>query len=263
MATSGHFPRRPTMQGLGHRVARQPTVGPLLPLPCVRFLVASARRGRRCPAGAHAVAVGAARRLHCDARPAVASQNSLRSLRSLRSDNCAESVYEARFARRPRLGLRLARSPQNDRPLRPPWATRPTAAPRGPSCASSRKKHQRVRKGAFGQIAARLWGAEKHRARGPARSANRQLTRRSCLSVVSAANEASSATGPRDRASQGSRRAAPTAPVKRCGLPGRAFAAPTCTRKAERSRSATGRRRSFAPRWYSLRRGWCIALWSR
>ncbi len=104
--------------------------------------------------------------------------------------------------------------------------------PRGPSCAFSRKKHQRVRKGAFGQIAARLWGAEKHRARGPARSANRQLTRRSCLSAVSAANEASSATGPRARASQGSRRKAPTAPVKRCGLPGRAFAAPTCARKA-------------------------------
>ncbi len=50
------------------------------------------------PGRAHAVAVGAARRLHCDARPAVASQNSLRSLRSLRSNNCAESVYEARFS---------------------------------------------------------------------------------------------------------------------------------------------------------------------
>ena len=94
-------------------------------LPC-RF--ASARRGRRCPAGAQTGAVVAVRRLRCVPlrlqaqgrspgtqqsagtvacpgslrRPGVASQNSLRSLRSLRSDNCDESVYEARCARRPR-----------------------------------------------------------------------------------------------------------------------------------------------------------------
>jgi hypothetical protein len=36
------------------------------------------------------------RRLHCDARHAVASQNSLRELRSLRSNNCDESVHDAR-----------------------------------------------------------------------------------------------------------------------------------------------------------------------
>ncbi len=102
--------------------------GPLLSFAGVRFLMTSARRGKRCPAGAHAVAVGAARRLHCGPcacrrkgvrqahdspqglpcvrgalhRPGVASQNSLRSLRSLRSDNCDESVDEARCARRPR-----------------------------------------------------------------------------------------------------------------------------------------------------------------
>ncbi len=74
--------------------------GPSPPFACVGSCVAPARRGRRCPAGAHAVAVGAARRLRCGARPSVASQNSLRSLRSLRSDNCDESVYEARCARR-------------------------------------------------------------------------------------------------------------------------------------------------------------------
>ncbi len=93
--------------------------GPLLPLPGVRFLVASARRGGRYPAGAHAVAVGAARRLHCDARPGVASQNSLRSLRSLRSDNCAESVDEARCARRPQA---CASRRHRNRPRRAPPA---------------------------------------------------------------------------------------------------------------------------------------------
>ena len=82
------------------------------------------------------------------------------------------------------------------------------------------------RKGPIGQAAQRLWRAEKHRACGLARSANRCLTRRGCLSVESAANAASSATGPQDRASQGSRRAATTATVKRRSLPNGAFAAP-------------------------------------
>jgi hypothetical protein len=45
--------------------------------------------------------VGAVRRLHCDARPQGAPRNSLRSLRSLRSDNRGESEMEARCARRP------------------------------------------------------------------------------------------------------------------------------------------------------------------
>ena len=69
----------------------------------------AARRCRRHPAATHAVAVGAARRLHCDARPGVASQNSLRSLRSLRSDSRDESVDEARCARGPQaLALQAA-----------------------------------------------------------------------------------------------------------------------------------------------------------
>ena len=80
---------------------------------------------------------------------------------------------------------------------------------------------------ASGQVAERLWGAEQRRARGLARSASCDLTRRGCLSAVSKANVASSATGPRDRAAQGSRCAAPAAPAKRSSLPGRAFAAPS------------------------------------
>jgi hypothetical protein len=94
------------------------TFGPLQPFADVRCGEPSARRGRRCPAGAHAVAVGAARRLHCDARPGVASQNSLRSRCSLRSNNCDESVYEARCARRPRTW-----------PCRPRRAMRPDRSP--------------------------------------------------------------------------------------------------------------------------------------
>ena len=74
--------------------------GPLQPFEVVCVRSAAEGRGRRCPLGAHAVAVYASLRLRCGARPSVASQNSLRSLRSLRSDNCDESVHEARCARR-------------------------------------------------------------------------------------------------------------------------------------------------------------------
>ncbi len=84
----------------------------------------------------------------------------------------------------------------------------------------------RLSKGGLGQAAARLRGAEKHRARGRARSAHRGLTRRGCLNGATAGSAVSSATGPRDRASQGSRRSAPTAEAKRRRLPGLAFAAP-------------------------------------
>jgi hypothetical protein len=61
---------------------------------------ASTRRGRRCAARARSGAVAAKLRLRCGARPGVASQNSLRSLRSLRSNTCDESGHEARCARR-------------------------------------------------------------------------------------------------------------------------------------------------------------------
>jgi len=60
------------------------------------------------------VAVGAARRLHCDAHAAVAPQNSLRELRSLRSNTRGESVYEARW-RAPTPALRFS-SPQKSPP---------------------------------------------------------------------------------------------------------------------------------------------------
>ena len=80
----------------------------------------SARRGRRHPAGAHAPAVGASHRLHCDARPGVAPPNSLRSLRSLRSNSCGESVDEARCTCRPQSSA--SRRRRNRPPRVPPAA---------------------------------------------------------------------------------------------------------------------------------------------
>ncbi len=132
--------------------------------------------------------------------------------------------------------------------------------PRCNACGSCRKQRPRPSKGAFGQDGARLWGAEKvspgasgpgdrlrlangraywpgaackARARGPARSASCPLTRRGCPNAANAVSEVSSATGPRGRASQGSLSGAKTAPVKRSGLPGRAFAAPDLAREAD------------------------------
>ncbi len=116
--------------------------------------VGPARRGRRHPAGAHGGVVGALRRLRCGARPGVAPHNSLRSLRSLRSNRCGESVYEARCARRPQACA--PRHPTN-RPCRVP----PVAKATGVGYPS--EHHDCSRKGAPGQAAARLRGAEERR----------------------------------------------------------------------------------------------------
>jgi hypothetical protein len=123
---------------------------------------------------------------------------------------------------------RCARRPQTSAPHR-----HTNRRHRAPPAASQRsgvrdEDNNRFSKGAFGQAGARLWSAEKRRARGRARSAHRHLTRRVCLTGESAANAGSSATWPRDRASEGSRSEAKTAPAKRGSLPGRALAAPTC-----------------------------------
>jgi len=98
---------------------------------------------------------------------------------------------------------------------------------------------RRIRKGATGQAAARLRGAEERRARGRARqrassSISARLFERSERSERSELRDA-----PRARVPQGSRRAAPTASLKRCGLPGRAFAAPTLPRHQTPTATAT------------------------
>jgi hypothetical protein len=145
------------------------------------------RRGGRHPAGAHGVAVGAGRRLHCDARPGVARHNSLRSLRELRSNKCRESVYEARCARRPRACA--SRRPTN-RPRRAPPAARASVclldattstAVSAKGCAGGSRRACEAPRSA-GLVAAR-------------ECAPRNLTRRMCLSGASAARAASYATG--------------------------------------------------------------------
>ena len=147
---------------------------------------AVARRGGRYPVGAHAGVVGAARRLRCGAQPGVASRNSLRSLRSLRSKTRDESVVDARCARRPRA---CAPRHSRNRPHRVPPAAHPTVL-----AVRSRATNASAKAGVGS-----LWRAsEAPRSTGlvAARaSAHQELTRRGCLSAVSAANEASSATG--------------------------------------------------------------------
>jgi hypothetical protein len=133
------------------------------------------------------VAVGALRRLHCDARPGVARQNSLRDLRSLRSDNCRESVYEARCARRPRA---CASRRHTNRPRRAPPAARASAffldatnadtAPAKGCAGGSRRACEAPR--SAGLVAAR-------------ECAPRDLTRRSCSSAATEGRAASSAPG--------------------------------------------------------------------
>ncbi len=131
-------------------------------------------------------AVSAALRLPCDARSRGPSQNSLRSLRSLRSDSCDESVDEARCARSHSpalLGASQARhglSPRAFAPRRRIFAIEQNEPP------------QRGRRHPLGAI----FGATERRPGVGARSALRCLTRRSCLSGVSVANAASSATRP-------------------------------------------------------------------
>jgi hypothetical protein len=148
------------------------------------------RRGRRCPVGAHAGAVSAALRLPCGARLAVASPNSLRSLCSLRSDNGAESVYEARCARRPR-GCGLCRPRRSGGPAARQARTvhrtvRVRARPRRPRDRPHRAppaalnqwwflEHTRRHcKGACGQVAARLLG--RREAQGLRPRAQRELS---------------------------------------------------------------------------------------
>ena len=246
--------------------------GPTRLLVGVRSGVASARRGRRCPAGAHAVAVGAQRRLRCDARPGVASQNSLRSLRSLRSDNCAESVHEARCARRPQAW-----------PCRPRRARRPGRSQRTNSpqdclspCSPPRRHTNRPRR--VPPAASHVYWLfdrgekpwQQRRARA-GRSAPRR--RREAQGLWPRAQRASSTDsprlfersersersefggGPRDRASQGSRRASDDRRGE-ARSPARACLCRASVRThSGRSWTAKGRKRTVQPRADFVRRG--------
>ena len=147
----------------------------------------------------------------------VPSQNSLRSLRSLRSDNRDESDDGLALRARPR-SLRFS-APQRraaarpDAPLRQPaltfakgpWVIARPATGR----VACGKPNGRSRQAVSGR--GDFWGDEQRRAAGGARSALPRLTRRSCLSAVSAANAASSATRPRteQRSAVGAQRRPP------------------------------------------------------
>ncbi len=184
----------------------------------VNLAFGCARRGGRCPGRAPTVAVGAARRLRCASRSALARRNSLHSLRSLRSDNRRESDHEARATRVPSALLRC--SPPHKSPT-PGTAHRAAtlvlcvglchggAGKAGGGCAT----------------AATLCGAEERRARGRARAARASTSDSPRLFERSERSERSDFLGgPRDRAPQGSRPEGPTAVHERRRIPARGFA---------------------------------------
>jgi len=170
-------------------------------------------RERRYPPGALSGAVGAAHRLHCDARPKGAWLNSLRSLRSLHSNSRHESVHEARCARRP--PACASRRPTGRTCRVPPPATTTVG------CSRFVEENQRVRKGVGGQTAARLCAADnKVAVKGHVCEANvsRNQKRRACGRARQRASTTDSwrlferseqserselSHGPRARASQG------------------------------------------------------------
>jgi hypothetical protein len=146
-----------------------------------------ARRGGRHPPGAPTVAVGPSGRLPCDARAGVAPRNSLRSLRSLCSNNRGESEDEARAARAPTPALHF--SPPHKSP--PPGAAH-RAAPLvvfdealgggGKAVGGCASAATDAAPSSAGLVAARV-------------SAQRVLTRRDCLSETTAGSEASFSAG--------------------------------------------------------------------
>ena len=182
-------------------------------------------------------------------------RNSLRSLRSLRSDSLGEFDFTRRAARAGHAKLRSS-APQMRAAGHPPTSLRGPArlfverlrreagiepasrrAPQARAMPDSRARRLRCRlpltKRCGGlQRRGRVAGGATLRRRGAqwlvaARAARLvKSTRRDCLSVVSAANEASFATGHETRAAQGTmaRRAVQEPQSERDGLPGRGFA---------------------------------------
>ena len=179
------------------------------------------------------MAVCASLRLHCAARSGVAPQNSLRSLRSLRSNSRGESANEARW-RAPTPALRCS-SPQKS----PPPSTACRSGTDGVLRPNTTDVVAKARPGRL-HSASEAPSSAGRVAR--ARSALQQLTCRRLFERSERSERSEFGDGPRDRAAQGSRRAAPTAEAKRSSLPGRDFAAPAAARKSARRTAATGRK---------------------
>ena len=178
----------------------------------------SVRRGGRCPLWAPTVAVDLAGRLRCASRSALARRNSLRSLRSLRSNSRRESEVEARAARVPSALLRC--SPPHKSP--PPGIAHRAAAlvvfveeylnaSAKPWVGVRRQRHCAALRSA-GLVAARAMRALRS-------SDSPRLFERSERSERS-----EFLGGPRDRVPQGSRPTGPTAAHERRRMPTRGFA---------------------------------------
>jgi hypothetical protein len=202
----------------------------------------SMRRSRWHPPRAHGGAVFAARRLHCDARPGVVPDNSLRSLRSLGSDTIRQ--VRARSAlRAPTPALRFSRlagrAGHRGPALRQAQTVPRTVCVRaqlhksplpGDTCRSSTTEVF-ARHATIGSAKAcpgrRQRACESLRSGGflAARfSALRALT---CRILFERSERSELCDGPKARAPQGSRSEAQTASPKRCRLPGRTFAEPS------------------------------------
>jgi len=239
---------------------RRSAFGPSLPFVGDCFVPRSVRRGRGHPAVAHAVAVCASLRLHCGARSEVAPPNSLRSLRSLRSNKrrrvSSRSALRAPtsnlalqaalgqeaqpFARHKRspgpfVSVLTSSSPQKSPPPGAPCRSgsggvvRPNTTDVAAKARPGRLRSASEAPSSAGRVAR-------------ARSAHQQLTCRRLFERSERSERSEFGDGPRDRAAQGSLSAAKTAEAKRSSLPGRAFAAPT----AAGERAANGRNRPRA-----------------
>ena len=177
--------------------------------------VACARRGGRYPVWPPTVAVGAARRLRCDARAGVAPRNSLHSLRSLRSNNRGESD-ERSALRAPTPALRF--SP-------PHKSLTPGTAHRAATFVLLVEGHGGAGKAGGGCASAATYAAPSSAGLVAARaSAPRVLTRRDCSSAANAVSAASFATGheTEQRREPGAQRRA--AAFERRRIPTRGFA---------------------------------------
>ena len=212
---------------------------------CVGFRRASCcgDRGRRCPVASPTVAVGAARRLPCAARLEGVPHNSLRSLRSLRSDRMRQ-VSPRSSLRSPPSRLALQAAPgQEARPFaRHKRSTGPfvsvltcstphTAPPPGTACRSGTRV---AFEGAPPPLPAKGCPGGARRACEAPRSAGFMARERSeprgltwrILSERSERSERSElCAGPGTRAPQGSLSAAKAASVDRRAPPGQPCAA--------------------------------------
>ena len=148
----------------------------------------SARRGGRYPGWAPTVAVGLAGRLRWAARSEGAPRNSLRSLRSLRSDNRGESD-ERSALRAPPSALRC--SPPHKSPTSGTAHRAATLVVFDDAC------HGGAGKAVGGCATAATYAAPRSAELMAARAqrALRLLTRRDCLSATTAGSEASFSAG--------------------------------------------------------------------